>query len=247
MGWSNVGAVAIQATSVTLFDNAGNVVGTLDGVGGLILYGNGSADDPGLTINAFGDLIWGGDGTLTAAPSIEIGDLIAQFPTVTFRSAATISSGARNGQAQGYAVPFAASDDGTQPGGVVVSPFAFANDPGVAASPPTTPAGWHNLGLLNGWTAVAGRHAPGYHMMCDGTVLLRGSLTGGTTTAGTTIGVLPAGFRPDLQLFLDTNSNATGTVTALTILANGDINISSALGATSFALDDCRFPVAEFS
>lgn len=101
--------------------------------------------------------------------------------------------------------------------------------------------------LANGWSVVAGRHVPGFRLMPDGTVLMRGSLTGGTTVAGTPFAALPVGYRPDLQLFLNCNSNGTSDVMAITILANGNLQISSALGSTSFALDGCRFPTAAIS
>lgn len=64
---------------------------------------------------------------------------------------------------------------------------------GKFARPAWLPVG--NFGLVNGWTA--GLHGPGVRKMYDDTrVEMRGFLTAGTLTGGTTIFTLPIGYRP---------------------------------------------------
>lgn len=57
--------------------------------------------------------------------------------------------------------------------------------------------GWTSLTLQNSWVAYGGIYAsPQYTKGADGLVSLKGFIKNGTTTAGTIIATLPAGYRP---------------------------------------------------
>lgn len=58
----------------------------------------------------------------------------------------------------------------------------------------TMPSRWTPLTLAGSWVAEAGFNEPGYTVAPDGTVRLRGAVSGGAY--GTTIAVLPGGARP---------------------------------------------------
>ncbi len=248
MGWSNIGSVSITATSVILVNSSGTVVGSLDGQNGLVLIGDGTAAQPDMTLTPLGDLVW--TGGLSPLLTDSIGIHVGAFPNKDTKDilGIQIGSGSLNNRQEAYCVPFSAPSDGSSSAAVMMVPFATGQDLTVSASPFSYPESWHNLTLQNGWAAAGGSfHTPSFRNMGDGTVLLRGSMAGGTTTTGTTVATLPTAYRPDLQTFFTTNGNGPGATFAITILPTGAINISQALGSTSLTLDGVRFPLAAFS
>lgn len=66
---------------------------------------------------------------------------------------------------------------------------------------------WVAPTLLNGWSNLGGLTAPAGYRIVGGVVWLRGVVTGGTTTVGTTIFTLPAGFRASHRLIFPVVSN----------------------------------------
>lgn len=245
MGWSNIGSVAITATSVILVDSNGNQVGSLDGLFGLILIGDGTANQPDMILSPQGDLIWIGglDPNLTDAMGIHVGAF--NNGTLKHFLGMQIGSGSLSNQQEAYCVPCSAPSDGSSPAGVMMVPFAVGQDQfGVSGSPFTWPESWHALTLQNGWSAVPGLDVPACRNMPDGTILLRGTMQGGTTAVNTIIANLPVHYRPDNTIVLNTNSNGASALAAIGILANGDIRIASLFGATLFSLDGMRFPIA---
>lgn len=59
-----------------------------------------------------------------------------------------------------------------------------------------TDSGWQNASLLNGWTNFGGAYSTCAYRKIGNQVSLRGMVTGGTSTDGTPVFTLPAGFRP---------------------------------------------------
>lgn len=104
---------------------------------------------------------------------------------------------------------------------------------------------WHNtwitqpsvtIPLQNSWVALSATVVPRVQKS-NNVVTLSGAIRNGTVTAGTVVGVLPAGFRPrnDEEHFLvPTNTTMAATVCRIRILANGQIIIVA--GATTGAL-----------
>lgn len=68
-------------------------------------------------------------------------------------------------------------------------------------------SGWLTLTLGTGWTATAG-HTPQYRKF-RGMVYVRGAVTNSAST-GTTIGTLPAGYRPSAQQFIGAHVTSDG-------------------------------------
>jgi hypothetical protein len=104
---------------------------------------------------------------------------------------------------------------------------------------PTTTA-WAAPTLLNSWANFGSGHAEAAYRIIDGIVYLRGTISGGTATAGTVLFTLPTGFRPASRLLFATiSSTALGRVD---VLANGDVEIR--LGSSTFlVLNGISFPV----
>jgi len=103
----------------------------------------------------------------------------------------------------------------------------------------TIPETWHTINGSNGWTA--GSPAPQYRLMPDGTVLLKGVLTGGTTVDGTTITTLPAGYQPQVSQHVICSSTGSDW-RKVVINSNGSIQIFHAIAA-DIRLDNVRFPL----
>lgn len=100
---------------------------------------------------------------------------------------------------------------------------------------------WHTLTLANLW--VADILTPQYRLMPDGTVLLQGLMKNGTTTAGTVIGTLPAGYRPLQQQRLITAEQSLGTAFRhIAVQTNGDLKVFNCTAAF-ICIDGIRFPV----
>lgn len=115
----------------------------------------------------------------------------------------------------------------------------------------TTPGNYWNLwtgqrqllGFANGWAAMgAGRGAPSALLTSDGTVVLSGSMSAGTVTAGVTAATIPAGLRPAFRIMVDVATNAGRS--RIVIFPDGTIQGIDALDATETALDGIAFQVA---
>lgn len=102
--------------------------------------------------------------------------------------------------------------------------------------------------LLNGWANFGGGYAPAeYSMDGSGMVHVRGAVSPGTLTYGTTLATLPAGFRPAYaQRFACANTASGGAsyITQMDVLASGNINLASPANAGQPLWLDCiGFPV----
>jgi hypothetical protein len=96
--------------------------------------------------------------------------------------------------------------------------------------------GWITMTpLLNGWVSVA---TPQYRRV-DGIVYLRGRVQSGT--ASTNIFVLPAGFRPIVQVNKIARNGATNDCGSLVVFDIGDVRPGSALSIPNL---DCEFMAA---
>jgi len=105
---------------------------------------------------------------------------------------------------------------------------------------------WHNFTLQNSWvTWGAPGDTPGYRLMPDGTVQLRGWLKNGTLADGTQIATLPAGYRPHAQQAwrLPCLSTVTASM-SLSVDTNGNLAVFGLGANTDFSLDPVRFPVS---
>lgn len=101
---------------------------------------------------------------------------------------------------------------------------------------------WKTLTLLNGWVGVAGL-IPQYRLMVDGTVQMRGCMTGGTTAAATQIGQLDVGYRPGQTYRFITAEQATGNeFRHVAVQPSGILNIFNCLTA-NICIDGIRFSV----
>jgi hypothetical protein len=236
MGWSNVGAVVLLASEVILLDTSDNVVGTLDGSNGLVLYGIGTAANPGLTLTPFGDLFWGNfDVNPGAGPSIEVGN------TEMF-----LSSGNDAGGQPGVVALFGNLNGADGPG-VQVSAYLYGNDRTGTGFPVPAAENWKALPLSNGWANVGGAfQVAQYRAMPDGTVMCQGSITGG---ASTTFATLPAGYRPASTVQYAVGGGtavAAGASLRVGVTAAGvmTINGENVIGG-SFAIDGVRFALPD--
>jgi hypothetical protein len=167
------------------------------------------------------NVLWDGQGSNTSAKATIVGGGTGS----TLLIAASASSGVRLSSWRG-----AVSD----PGRAIVSAEA-CDQYTVPLTPLTLSAGW--IAFDPTW------QAPAYFKDAEGWVRLVGTMKNGTTTAGTVIGVLPAGYRPSLvagpwQVF-----GLNGTV-SLFIDNSGQVVAQSALNASRTALDGIAFKSA---
>ena len=109
---------------------------------------------------------------------------------------------------------------------------------------------WRRLPLLANWTTYAittadpvwGDRARAT-LLPSGIVVLSGLIAGGTTTADTVVGILPEGMRPDTDMMFAVNNGDISR--ALKVLANGEIQLSSAAVTSNYiSLDGIAFPAA---
>jgi hypothetical protein len=107
-------------------------------------------------------------------------------------------------------------------------------DPAVLGAPV-----WTSATLLNSWLDYGGSNpTPGYTKL-NGVVYLRGTVKSGTTTAGTTIFTLPAGYRPAYNRNFAVVSN--GAFGFVNVAASGDVQIN--VGSNVYlTLDNISFP-----
>lgn len=105
--------------------------------------------------------------------------------------------------------------------------------------PVNAPTAWTAPSLLNGWANVASYAAAQYRIDALGEVHIRASLMSGTITDGTTLFVLPAGFRPPVQLYVSASYSAGSYLlfTALKIDASGNVTIGGVTGNSFLAIN----------
>jgi hypothetical protein len=103
----------------------------------------------------------------------------------------------------------------------------------------TGQATWNNLTLQNGWLALAGYAAPQYAKGSDGLVTIKGLIRAGTTTGGTVIANLPAGYRPASRLLEGIACNLQ--FCRIDIMPNGDILAVANVSSTWTALEGLSF------
>lgn len=100
--------------------------------------------------------------------------------------------------------------------------------------------GWLAPSYSNSWGD--GGADPGYRLMPDGTVRLRGHITGGTTTPGTAMFTLPVGYRPTQEGYFTVsqpnNNTNQGTVRVRT---TGQVDCISSPATASLSLDQVSF------
>jgi len=96
---------------------------------------------------------------------------------------------------------------------------------------PSTSSGWTNLSLQNGWInyGSATHSTAQYIKAADGLVTVKGLIKNGTTTNGTVIATLPAGYRPKERAIVHCVAN--GAYGRIDIQANGDI-VANGVSAT---------------
>lgn len=102
---------------------------------------------------------------------------------------------------------------------------------------------WLSPTLLNGWSDYGGAYCTAqYYRDPNRTIHIKGTVAGGTTTSGTNIFVLPAGYRPlQNHVFAQTSySGATPGSASITVAQNGAVFVTYASGNTLLSID-CMF------
>lgn len=98
---------------------------------------------------------------------------------------------------------------------------------------------WIDAVLENGWVQYSDdNNLPKYTKLSNGIVLLKGMISSGTTTAGTVLFTLPAGYRPDRISNYSTISG--GAIASFDVLPTGDVVIGAGAN-TNFSLDGFIF------
>jgi hypothetical protein len=107
-----------------------------------------------------------------------------------------------------------------------------------------TDKGWQNITGLNGWSASPLYAFPGYILMPDGVVRLRGAIIGGNKTDGTVLFTLAAGYRPPSQIAGVAVGSSNGTFVGVLIQTNGNV-LCEGIGSNGLfvGLDNISFPV----
>jgi hypothetical protein len=121
------------------------------------------------------------------------------------------------------------------------------------------PAGGGSGQLQGGWAPYGSPFAtPGYVKTSGGVVMMKGLLRGGTTTSGTVVANLPAGYRPSSVVTIPVTArtlSGTNGPAVVQILTNGDVTIWYvpnhadpwvSLDGISFLLDDA-YPMTQLS
>lgn len=245
MGWSNVGAVAIFTTQVNLVDENGNVDGTLDGVHGLILYGNGTADVPGLQITPVGDVVWRGvisDGTNSfGGQSIEIGAIGAPITgkEVMFMQLSSGDFSPVSDVTESAIMPTSATEDGTYGPFVVALPCVIPTQLGATLIGFTAEI-WHDVAFSNGWTNAGGTANVQCRLDAGGCVIMRGRCAPGTKTDGTVMFTLPTGYAPTYGIVANvaiTAASDPASPTRIQINTDGTVQVFGASSALTVSLN----------
>ena len=105
---------------------------------------------------------------------------------------------------------------------------------------PAAHSSWSNLSLQNSWTAYGSVFStPQYTKGSDNLVTLKGLLSPGSTSTGTTVTTLPVNFRPKERILFTTAGSAAHT--RLDILPTGEVRIQSSPGGSWLSLDGVTF------
>lgn len=97
-------------------------------------------------------------------------------------------------------------------------------------------SGWVALPLSNGWVNFGGGiYSDAQYRKLNGVVFVKGLVKSGTTSAGITLGTLPAGFRP-LKQQMKPVTVAPGTGGSVDVAADGRI-INNVVSATYTSLE----------
>ena len=135
--------------------------------------------------------------------------------------------------------------------GVSFSAFikTLLDDPDAATARATlgavssTVEGWLAASLENAWVNYSASYDPaGYYKDPWGRVHLRGLIKSGTSTGGTRLFTLPAGYRPPLAQMFPVTSN--GLHGELEIQADGDVVLSSSVSNVYLSLSGISFRAA---
>lgn len=103
---------------------------------------------------------------------------------------------------------------------------------------------WVDFTLENGWTNPGGKYDnAGYRKMPDGTVLLRGALSPGTTASGTIVFTLPSGYRPSKSQIFSIIADNGGAHARVEISGNGQVKIFDTEYTTGLRIHGIRFPL----
>jgi hypothetical protein len=106
--------------------------------------------------------------------------------------------------------------------------------------------GWIAPALQSGWGQYAGWEPAGYRRI-NGIVYLRGLISGGTTTDGTLIFTLPAGFRPQAATtgkhISVASSNALGVIK---VRENGRVECGTPVNASWLSFAGVSFPADDY-
>lgn len=236
-GTAEFNGVTINGGQLILTDGAGNVVGTLDGELGLVLYGNGTAADPGLNVTPVGDIVWGAvDPAQSLDVSIEVGSITDHAGKT--RIGIMLGSGEVNGAAQGILGVFSSPGDNSELPVVcaLAGTYVVASDPTVSTNAPF-PETWHTLILGNSWTSDPAGLGAAYRVSPDGWVQLRGMILAGTRADGTIFANVPTGFRSaatSRQPIATTGANVFGLVQ---ITSDGNLRCAGITGAGITGID----------
>lgn len=105
---------------------------------------------------------------------------------------------------------------------------------------PATYNSWINLSLQSGWVAFgSGYSTPQYTKSADKLVSLKGLIKSGTTTSGTIIATLPAGYRPGARLLI--TGVSVHSYCRIDIDIDGNIILQAGGSSTWLALDNITF------
>lgn len=100
--------------------------------------------------------------------------------------------------------------------------------------------GWQDAVLENGWGRFSDSfNPPQFTKTSDGVVYIRGLISGGTSTPGTTLLTLPEGYRPEFSCVFAGETSPTSHARA-DANPDGTITIQSG-SSTYFTLDVIRF------
>lgn len=97
-----------------------------------------------------------------------------------------------------------------------------------------TDSGWITATLTNSWVAFGTPYATPSYRILNGVVYLQGFAKSGTTTVGTTIFTLPAGYRPLATIrFVVADGNTTAQFASLEVSSAGVVSDPTALGSSA--------------
>jgi hypothetical protein len=103
---------------------------------------------------------------------------------------------------------------------------------------------WQSLTLNNGWTTYGSTfQAPIFMKKVDGMVQMAGMIAPGTTTNGTTVATLPAGYIPVADHNFRVSAGAAGTADVY-VRSTGAVQIQNTSGTIQWlSLSQIRFPL----